>query len=77
MGGKDAGKTQGENEKEIRRLVRRSYYNKDEAKQYYEDNKEKALKRSKDKWANMSVTDKKQYYKARKLKRRKLKDVNN
>jgi len=54
----------------IDKAVRKSYYNKTYAKDYYKNNKETILNRSKSRWAEMSDVEKQAYYDARKQKRK-------
>ena len=58
-------------------LIKKSYYKSTSAKAYYEENQEKINNRSKKRWAELSLEEKQNYYKKRKIRRlkRKLKEL--
>ena len=60
--------------KKIDSMVNKSYYKPKYAKEYYQKKKEAIIKRSKDRWANMTDEEKELYYKRRKEQRKKSKE---
>lgn len=62
--------------KNLDSIVNKSYYNSDYAKDYYQKNKNKIIERAKNRWANLSDKEKREYYEDRKQQRRKLKKEN-
>jgi len=52
------------------KALRKKYYNPKYAQSYYQKNKDKIIKASKSRWANMTDEEKQAYYQERKAKRK-------